>query len=259
MFRLLPRDENFFDAVATRAPRMTTRRPGARVAASALVLLLLGVASVVPAGDMAALVAPLQAARERGSLGSVGGRAYVEGRRGGAEATPYASVSVLLLPRSAKFDAELEVIKTRSRDSPDAYVEAEPKVSAARIAFERALIDTGAGQLILGEASDSDGAFRFPRVPEGAWTLLAWRESPHSKRPPAPKRSEAERYRTRPQLFGHTTVVFWWMPVTVKAGEEATVRLHDRNEWLTAIREDRRVLDGDKPAAPRTQQGAAPR
>ena len=144
------------------------------------------------------------------------------------------------------FEAELEAIKAHSRDSPDAYVEAEPKLSAARLAFERTLIETGAGQLILGESSDGAGAFRFQRVPEGAWMLLAWRETPHAKRPPALKRGEAERYKTRPQVFGQTTVTFWWRPVIVKAGEEATVRLHDRNEWLTGVREDRRVPDAGR-------------
>ena len=222
-------------------------------------LLLLGVTSVTSAGDVAALVAPLLAARERGALGSVDGRAYAEGRRGGAEATPYASVSVLLLPRSADFEAELEAIKAHSRDSPDAYIEAEPKVSAARLAFQRALIDTGAGQLIFGESSDGAGAFRFQGVPEGAWMLLAWRETPHAKRPPAPTRKEAERYKTRPQVFGQTTVVYWWRPVTVKAGDQAAVRLHDRNEWLTGVREDRRAPDQDQPATPRPQKGTAPR
>jgi hypothetical protein len=221
-------------------------------------LLLLGATSVASAGDVGALVAPFLAARERGSLGSVEGRAYAEGRPGG-EAKPYASVSVLLLPRSAAFEAGLEAIKTHSRDSPDAYIEAEPKVSAARLAFERTLIDAGAGQLILRESSDSAGAFRFQLVPEGAWMLLAWRETPHAKRPPGPKRGEAERYRTRPQVFGHTTVTYWWRPVTVRAGEEATVRLHDRNEWMTGVREDRRIPDQGQPPTPRTQQGAAPR
>jgi hypothetical protein len=238
---------------------MTILSPRARWAASALMLVLVAVTCVTSAADVGALVAPLQAARERGSFGSVGGRAYEEGRRGGAEPVPYAAVSVLMLPRSPEFEAELEAIKTRSRESLDAYVEAEPKVSAARLAFERALIGTGAGQLILGEASGADGAFRFQRVPEGAWTLLAWRETPHAKKPAAMKKSEAQRYRTRPQVFGHTTVVFWWMPVTVKAGEEVTVRLHDRNEWMTGIREDRRVPDDNQPTVPRTQQGAAPR
>jgi hypothetical protein len=237
---------------------MTNRSSDAGSAVLGLMLLLLGVTSVASAGDVAALVAPLLAARERGSLGSVEGRAYAEGRPGG-EATPYASVSVLLLPRSAAFEAELEAIKTHSRDSPDAYIEAEPKVSAARLSFNRTLIDTGAGQLILGESSDGTGAFRFQRVPEGAWILLAWRETPHAKRPPGPKRGEAERYKTRPQVFGQTTVTFWWRPVTVRAGEEATVRLHDRNEWMTGVREDRRVPDQGHPATPLTQQGTAPR
>jgi len=237
---------------------MTNRSSGARSAVSGVMLLLLGITSVASAGDVAALVAPLLAARERGSLGSVDGRAYAEGRPGG-EATPYVSVSVLLLPRSAAFEAELEAIKTHSRDSPDAYIEAEPKVTAARLAFERTLIDTGAGQLILGGSSDGAGAFRFQRVPEGAWMLLAWRETPLAKRPPGPKRAEAERYKTRSQVFGQTTVTLWWRPVTVRAGEEATVRLHDRNEWMTGLREDRRVPGQGQPATPRTQQGAAPR
>jgi hypothetical protein len=237
---------------------MTGRGPCARSAVSGVMLLLLGATSAAWAGDVAALVAPILAAGERGSLGSVEGRAYAEGRPGGG-ATPYQSVSVLLLPHSAAFEAELEAIKTHSRDSPDAYIEAEPKVSAARLAFERTLIDTGADQLILGSSTDGAGAFRFQRVPEGAWMLLAWRETPNAKRPPAPKRSEAERFRTRPQVFGQTTVTLWWRPVTVRAGEEATVRLHDRNEWLTGVREDRRAPDKEQPATPRTQKGAAPR
>jgi hypothetical protein len=229
------------------------------MAAPALLLFLLGAAGRAPAADVAALVAPLLAARERGALGSIGGRAYAEPRAGASEGMPYPSVSVLLLPRSADFEKELETIKSGSRDSVDAYVEAEPKLSAARLAFERAVIEAGAGLLLLGENSAEDGTFRFPRVPEGAWTLLAWRETPHAKRPVPLKRTEAERYKNRPQVFGQTVVVLWWMPVTVKAGEEITVRLHDRNEWMTAIREDKRVPAEGQPGLPQTQQGAAPR
>jgi hypothetical protein len=256
VFGLLPRNENPVDLFEQQSGLAVS---GALVTAVALLFFLAVAGAVATAVDVGALVAPLQAARERGSFGSVGGRAYEEGKRGGADATPYAAVSVLLLPRSPEFESELDAIKARSRESLDAYVEAEPKVSAARLAFEQALIGSGAGQLILGEASAADGAFRFQRVPEGAWTLLAWRETPHAKKPVAMKKSEAERYRSRPQIFGHTAVVFWSMPVTVKAGEEVTVRLHDRNEWLTGIREDRRVPDENQPTVPRTQQGAAPR
>lgn len=225
----------------------------------AALLALLVATTIATAGDVAELMAPLLAARERQAFGSVDGRAYAEGQRGGAEPTPYPSVSVLLLPRSPEFDTEIEAIKARFRDSPDAYLEAEPKLSGARLAYERALIDAGGGQLLLGESSDATGAFRFGRVPEGAWTLLAWREIPHAQRPPSLKSSEARRYKSRPQVFGYTTVVFWRMPLQVKAGEEVAVRLHDRNEWLTGVREDRRIPDPNQPSAPKGQPGTAPR
>jgi hypothetical protein len=235
---------------------MIHARPGACLAT---ILLLLAVTTFAAASDVAEVMAPLLAARGRGAFGGLEGRAYAEGQRGGAEPTPYDSVSVLLLPRSAEFETELEAIKAGFRDSPDAYLEAEPKLSAARLAFERALIDAGGGQLILGESSNAAGVFRFARVPEGAWTLLAWREMPHTRRPTTLKSSEARRYKTRPQVFGYTTVVFWRMPLNVKAGEEVTVRLHDRNEWLTGAREDRRVPDPNQPSAPKAQPGTAPR
>lgn len=224
-----------------------------------VIFFLLGMATNASAKDAAELAAPLLAARERGAFGSVDGRAYAEGQRGGAEPTPYPAVSVLLLPRSEEFEAEMEGIKASHRDSTDAYLEAEPKLSAVRVAYERSIIDAGGGQLLLGESSDAAGAFRFARVPEGAWTLLAWREMPHAKRPTSLKASEARRYKTRPQVFGYTTVVFWRIPLDVKAGEEVAVRLHDRNEWLTGTREDRRVPDPNQPTPRKGQSGNSPK
>ena len=221
-------------------------------------LLLLASVTLAWAGNLTEIMAPLLAARERGAFGSVGGRAYAESQRGGAEPIPYASVSVLLLPRSAEFDAELDTIKARYRDSPDAFLQAEPKLSTVRQAFERALIDAGGGYLLLGESSDAAGAFRFASVPEGAWTLLAWREAPHAKRPTTLRAREAQRYKDRPQVSGYTTVVFWRVPVQVKAGEEVAVRLHDRNEWLTGTREERRVPDPNQPSAPKSPPAPAP-
>ena len=60
--------------------------------AATLTLLLLGVAGLAPAADVAPLVKPLLAARERGEFGSIDGRAYAEGQRGGAaeQAAPQA-------------------------------------------------------------------------------------------------------------------------------------------------------------------------
>jgi hypothetical protein len=61
--------------------------------------------------------------------------------------------------------------------------------------------------------------FPFQRAPESAWVLLAWREAAHArKRPAATKVGEAERYKTRPQVFGQTMEILWWMPVADKAG-----------------------------------------
>ncbi len=214
---------------------------------------LLGAVAHASPKDVAGLTVPLLAAREREAFGSVDGRAYAEGQRGGAESTPYPGVSVLLLPRSEEFEAEMDGIKASHRDSADAFLEAEPKLSAARVAYERAIVDAGGGQLLLGESSDASGAFRFARVPEGAWTLLAWREMPHAKRPTSLRASEARRYKTRPQVFGYTSVVFWRIPLQVKAGEEVAIRLHDRNEWMTGTREDRRVPDPNQPSAPKGQ------
>lgn len=215
-------------------------------------LLVLASVTSAWAGDLTEILAPLQSARERGAFGNVAGRAYTEGQRGGAEPTPSPSVSVLLLPRSAEFDADLDAIKARYRDSPDAFLQAEPKLGAVRQAFERAIIDSGSGYLLLGESSDTAGTFRFASVPEGAWTLLAWQETPHPQRPKQLKPREALRYKEHPQVFGYTTVVFWRLPVDVKAGEDVAVRLHDRNQWLTGIREDRQIPDPNQPGVPRS-------
>jgi hypothetical protein len=217
------------------------------LSAAFVMVATLGLAAVASATGVADLMGPLLAAQDRGAFGSVDGRAYAEPQRGGGEPSPYPAVSIMLMPRSTAFDSELDGIKASYRDSLDALLEAEPKLRTARVAFERALIEAGGGQLLLGESSSATGEFRFPRVPEGAWTLLAWREIPHAKAPTALKGNDARRYKERPQVFGYTTVIFWRMPVEVKAGESMTVRLHDRNQWLTAAREDRRIPDPNQP------------
>jgi hypothetical protein len=181
------------------------------LAALAVMLVLLR-GPIGAAAEAAAPIEPPLAARERGTLGSVGGRVYAEYRRAGAESRPYASVSALLLPRSADFEAEIAAIKAHSHDSPDAYIEAEPTVSAAGLTFQQA-----------------------PCGERGA----ALQDAPPGLRPNDGEPLVDASYR--------------------EAGEEVTVRLHDRNEWLAGVRDDRRVPDADLPASPRTQQGAGPR
>lgn len=200
--------------------------------------------------DLTALIAPYLAARERGAVGTVVGRAYAEASRPGDPPRPYAAVSVLLLPRSLDFEQELGAIKAGSRDSPDRLVDADPKVRAALTALERALLDAGGGMLLKGESTDGTGAFRLGDVPEGAWMLLAWQEIGGKQKGSQSIRSDALHFPTRSEVVGSSTVVYWLLSIDVKAGEETQVRLHDRNTWLTAIREVRSVRDPEKRTAP---------
>ena len=216
--------------------------------------LLASIASAAAAADLGNLIAPYLAARERGAVGAVVGRAYEEPRRMGVEPQPYTAVSVLLLPGSADFEGELARIKAGWRDSPDRFVDADPKVRAALVAFERALLDAGGGALMKGEMTDGTGAFRVVDVPEGAWVLLAWQGTEKKQKPPPIGRNDAALYPNRPKVFGHTTVVYWLVPVDVTAREETQVRLHGRNEWLTAVREDRRMRGIRSAATPNAPQ-----
>jgi len=239
------------------------RRAFMRILAAALLTALLAArastALALPGADLTALIAPYLAAREQGAVGTVVGRAYAEASRPGASPRPYAAVSVLLLPRSLDFEQQLDAIKAGWRDSPDRLVDADPKVRAALTALERAVLDAGGGMLLKGESTDGTGAFRLGDVPEGAWMLLAWQEIGGTQKGSQSTRSGAMNFPTRSEVMGSSTVVYWRLRLDVKAGEETQVRLHDRNTWLTAIREVRNVRDPEKRTAPGQQQGPSPR
>jgi hypothetical protein len=228
-----------------------------RVAAALGGVLLLSALTVF-AADIREMTASYLAARERGAVGAVAGRAYEEARRAGEEPRHYAGVSVLLLSRTESFERELAAIKAGRRDSPERFVEADPQIRSARTSLERALIEAGAGALLKGEMTDAGGVFRLPEVPEGAWILLAWQETACRQKKVPLSRSDATRYPNRAEIVGSFTVTYWLVPVEVKAGEETQVQLHDRNVWMTAIREDRSARGSDK-TAPGKLQGADPR
>ena len=106
----------------------------------------------------------------------------------------------------------MEGIKASYRDSTDAYLEAEPRLSAARVAYERSIIDAGGGQLLLGNPPmrlEPSGSRGYPREPGRS----SHGGRHHAKRPTSLKPSEARRYKTRAQVFGYTTVVFWRIPL----------------------------------------------
>jgi len=220
---------------------------------------LISLALSAGAADISAMTAPYMAARERKAVGVVVGRAYEEARRTGEEPKPYAGVSVLLLPDAGGLERELAAIKAGRRESPERFLEADPKVRATRASHERALIEAGAGALIKGEMTDEGGLFRLLDVPEGTWTLLAWQETASRQKKQRLSRNDTARYPDRTEVVGSFTVIYWLVPIEVRAGEETQVRLHDRNVWLTAIREDRSARDPEKRVAPGKQQGANPR
>jgi hypothetical protein len=175
--------------------------------------------------DLTALITPYLAARERGAVGTVVGRAYAEAARPGDSPRPYAAVSVLLLPRSLDLERQLDAIKAGSRDSPDRLVDADPKVRAALTALERALLDAGGGMLLKGESTDGTGVFRLGDVPEGAWMLMGWQESGSMQKGSRSTKSDTLHFPTRPEVMGSSTVVYWLLSLDVKAGEETQVRL----------------------------------
>ncbi|HEV8439096.1 MAG TPA: hypothetical protein VGT40_13445 [Methylomirabilota bacterium] len=216
------------------------------------VALLLGLAALaavvqlapVAAEEPAKLVAPYLRARDDRSHGHVAGHAVGDPRRPSAAPVPYEGVSVMLLPRSPGFEAELEAIKAHFRDSLRHYMDATSDVSEARATYERALLGAGGGELIRGEVSDARGLIRFADIPAGEWLLLAWRSQDHPGKAAKVRKEDATAFREVPVSVGHSVVTYWLVPLAVQPGETTEVELNDRNVWLTGVREDLRVIEG---------------
>lgn len=208
----------------------------------ALVVMVASVPALVPADTRPPIDTYLQA-RDHGLTGVVTGEAFAEPTQPSRPPTPFSDVSVMLLPAVPDFEAELDQIRAGLREDARAYVAAAERLRAAREGLERDLAFSGGGELVLGEVTDASGRFRFGNVPTGGWILLAWRDEPHAK--------SARRIRAKgigdfvgvTQMTGFTVVTLWRFAIDVRPGEQAAVRLNDRNVWLTVIREDRRTLE----------------
>ena len=44
-------------------------------------------------------------------------------------------------------------------------------------------------------------------------------------------------------MTGFSVVTVWRVAIDVRPGEQAAVRLNDRNVWLTVVREDKKTLE----------------
>ncbi|HSE03981.1 MAG TPA: hypothetical protein VLK35_07500 [Methylomirabilota bacterium] len=216
---------------------MTIPRTG-RIALVVAWLLLGAVPGRAADADLEALVAAyLKAGREQ-APGTVAARAYVEPMRPTSGPTPQPDVLVVLLPYSARLEADLDAVKAGLRDSVDAYTRAVGRVESARVDYERALVGAGGGALVRSEVTDAQGAARLGDVPAGEWLVLAWYEGGHTAKRFKLRDQDAKRYPQVPTNVTYSVVTYWRSRVTVGPSRTVEVTLTDRNPWITAARQE---------------------
>jgi hypothetical protein len=201
-------------------------------------LLLLTGSGLAGEGDLAGVVEAYLKARDARALGTLTARAHAQPTRPSAQPTPQPSVSVVLLPYSAAFEAELDAAKAGLRDSLDGYVQAVARIEEARVDYERALLAAGGGELVRSEITDGQGSAQLGDIPAGEWLLLAWQEGGHMSKRFRLREQEAKRYPNVPTNVTYSIVTYWRARVAVRRGETVEVTVTDRNVWMTAARQE---------------------
>ena len=207
----------------------------------------LGLASVALAQGVDAPLERYRDAAAQHELGGIRGRAFQERRKPTGPDTPLTGTSIALLPRSEAWLLRLSGIKRGARDSLETYRDAAPAVRRAREAYEKRLLEAGAGDLPQGATVDADGRFSLEGIPAGPWVLLAFRSSTYvSKTPlerPVPPGQLRQPARPLPylppdKLAGYYVVTYWLRELNVAAGSVEPVELTDRNVWLSGVAEN---------------------
>src|SRR5947209_8758555 len=157
------------DATASWSTHRSSRRGGDAVIARALAAVLI-FASVAAAPDADVRVDAQRHAAAAGAVGTVTGHAWEERRKPGGVAQPLGGAVVTLVPHSSALTAQLEGIRTRSRDSATAYRASARAIRLAREAYEKALWEAGAADLVRTSVVDTTGGFRVD-LPAGCTTL----------------------------------------------------------------------------------------
>jgi hypothetical protein len=190
--------------------------------------------------------APIERYREAAGfreLGAVRGRAFQERRRPSSPDLPLAGTAVALYPRSEAWLFRLQAIKRGVRDSLATYREAADNVRRSREAYEKSLLEAGAGDLPHMVTADSEGIFTLDGIPAGPWILFASRSTYVNKSPrvPGPPRGQGapNPFLTPDRLAGYHVVTDWLRELTVVAGRVELIELTDRNAWLRGISENR--------------------
>jgi hypothetical protein len=205
-----------------------------------LVAALLLAAAGALAASLDVRVEAYRQAVAAGAVGTVAGRALAEDlHRRRASEQPLGEISVTLLPRSESLLVELHRIKDRARADLDAFRTSALAIADARRAYERALWEAGAPELVRFAAVAPDGRFVLEGVPAGSWLLVAQRAVYVAKGAAHGARRDREVFAPRLSLAGYYAVSVWLREIALAAGQWEAVELTDRNAWMTAIAEER--------------------
>jgi len=210
-----------------------------RVISRLLVLaLLFAGAAAVEAFDV--LPDPYRAAAAAGAVGNVTGRVYEERRRPEGADQPLAGAAVTLLPRSAEFLRKFEEVKRTARNSVSDYRAAASAILTLRRAYEKALWESGAVDLVMGTVVEADGRFLVENLPAGAWLLIVTRSVATDKRPAGtPSKQQRGVYAPGTHLTGYQRLTIWLREVTVSSGRSESVDLAERSAWFSGVVEER--------------------
>ena len=210
-----------------------------RVISRLLVLaLLFAGAPAVEAFDV--LADPYRAAAAAGAVGNVTGRVYEERRRPEGADQPLAGAAVTLLPRSAEFLRKFEEVKRTARNSVSDYRAAASAILTLRRAYEKALWESGAVDLVMGTVVEADGRFLVENLPAGDWLLIVTRSVATDKRPAGtPSKQQRGVYTPGTHLTGYQRLTIWLREVTVSSGRSESVDLAERSAWFSGVVEER--------------------
>ena len=183
-------------------------------------------------------------AASAGAVGTVTGHAREERLKPGDVERPLLGTVVTLVPYSPALLARFEEIRTRARDSANAYRASGRAIRLAREAYEKALWEAGAPDFVRASVVDATGGFRMEDLPAGAWLLIATRSVFTDRASPRIAKRERETYAPALRLRGFNVVSVWVRALTVSAGRTEEVELMDRNVWFTGIEEERALDAG---------------
>jgi hypothetical protein len=220
--------------------------------------------------------APYRAAAASGAVGAVTGHIYEERKKPQAADQPLAGTAVIAVPKSADVLRKLEEIKQTSRNSMESYRTAGPSIVAIRRAYEKALWESGAVDLVKTATVDADGHFALSDLPAGDWLLIAThtvkidkhiepsKNANSSSRPSAGPNTSATAneganagananananptsgtqkkrnvYAPGTRLTGYQRMTVWVREVTVANGRSENLELSDRGAWFSGVVEE---------------------